>query len=145
MEKVDVGFETISFLVEELNRKINIEYDYIVGVGRGGFIPATLLAYKQDKKILAFGISTYDDNLSNSDIGNIYQPLNIPEDCKRVLVVDDICDTGNTFDIIRTLYSDKVQLFFSSLYVKQATEDKVNFYSTIVEDEVWLNFPWEYI
>lgn len=144
MEKKSVTYEYISFLVDLLEQRVGNDYDFIIGVGRGGLIPATMLAYKLKKKVIAFGINTYE-NMIQTDTYDIYQHITIPAKKSKVLVVDDICDTGNTFNIIRDVYSkeDHLQFEFASLFVRDKKSHLVDYYGLSVSEGIWLDFPWE--
>jgi hypoxanthine phosphoribosyltransferase len=144
MEKKQVSYEYISFIVDLLEQRVCKDYDFIVGVGRGGLIPATMLAYKLKKKVISFGINTYND-MVQSDKYVIYQPIPIPTKLSKVLVVDDICDTGNTFNIIKDIYGkeDNMDIEFASLFVKDSKSHLVDYYGLSVSDGIWLDFPWD--
>jgi hypoxanthine phosphoribosyltransferase len=144
MEKKQVSYEYISFIVDLLEQRVRTDYDFIVGVGRGGLIPATMLAYKLKKKVISFGINTYND-MVQTDKYVIYQPIPIPTKQSKILVVDDICDTGNTFNIIRDIYNKEnhLDIEFASLFVKDSKSHLVDYYGLSVSDGIWLDFPWE--
>lgn len=144
MEKKSVSYEYISFIVDLLEQRVRKDYDFIVGVGRGGLIPATMLAYKLKKKVICFGINTYDD-MVQTDKYVVYQPITIPTKASKILVVDDICDTGNTFNIIKDIYNKetRLQFEFASLFVKDSKSHLVDYYGLSVSDGLWLDFPWE--
>jgi len=144
MEKKQVSYEYISFIVDLLEQRVRKDYDFIVGVGRGGLIPATMLAYKLKKKVISFGINTYND-MVQTDKYVIYQPIPIPIKHSKILVIDDICDTGNTFNIIRDTYckEDNLDIEFASLFVKDSKSHLVDYYGLSVSDGIWLDFPWE--
>jgi hypoxanthine phosphoribosyltransferase len=144
MEKKTVSYDYVSFIVDLLEQRVRKDYDFIVGVGRGGLIPATMLAYKLKKKVISFGINTYDDTIQ-TDKYVVYQHITIPTKASKVLVVDDICDTGNTFNIIRDIYSKEKHLTFefASLFVKDSKSHLVDYYGLSVSDGIWLDFPWE--
>jgi len=142
MEKKSVNYDYVSFIVDLLEQRVSKDYDFIVGVGRGGLIPATMLAYKLKKKVIAFGIKTYDDMVQSAS-HTIYQPITIPTKKSKALVVDDICDSGKTFNIIRELYSKEINLEFASLFVRDSKSHLVDHYGLSVTEGVWLDFPWE--
>ena len=144
MEKKQVSYEYISFIVDLLEQRVRTDYDFIVGVGRGGLIPATMLAYKLKKKVISFGINTYNDMIQ-TDKYVIYQPIPVPTKQSRILVVDDICDTGKTFNIIRDIYNKEnhLDIEFASLFVKDSKSHLVDYYGLSVSDGIWLDFPWE--
>lgn len=142
MEKKSVNYDYVSFIVDLLEQRVSKDYDFIVGVGRGGLIPATMLAYKLKKKVIAFGIKTYDDMVQSAS-HTIYQPITVPTKKSKALVVDDICDSGKTFNIIRELYSKEINLEFASLFVRDSKSHLVDHYGLSVTEGVWLDFPWE--
>lgn len=145
MEKKSVTFDYISFLVDLLEQRVDKDYDFIVGVGRGGLIPATLLAYRLKKKVISFGISTYEDMIQAKEY-SIYQHITIPTKKSKILVVDDICDTGQTFSIIRDVYcseNDHLTFEFASLFVRDSKSHLVDYYGLSVSEGIWLDFPWE--
>ena len=144
MEKKTIGYEYVSFIVDLLEQRVSKDYDFIIGVGRGGLIPATMLAYKLNKKIMAIGIQTYD-NMTQSDEYVLYQNFTPPNKKVKALVVDDICDTGNTFNIINQLYSTNknIDLEYAALFTKDRSAKYVDYYGLSIADGIWLDFPWE--
>ena len=144
MQKKSVSYDYVSFIVDLLEQRVQKDYDFIVGVGRGGLIPATMLAYKLKKKVVSFGIKTYDDMVQTGKY-SIYQSITVPTKKSKILVVDDICDTGNTFNIIRDIYGKEkhLEFQFASLFVKDSKAHLVDYYGLSVSDGVWLDFPWE--
>jgi hypoxanthine phosphoribosyltransferase len=144
MERKLINYEYVSFIVDLLEQRVDKDYDFIIGVGRGGLIPATMLAYKLNKKVMSIGIKTYDD-MTQSDSYSLYQPLNVPDNKTKALVVDDICDSGNTFNIINQLYGDNknIDLHFAALFTKDKSSHYVDHYGLSIAEGIWLDFPWE--
>jgi hypoxanthine phosphoribosyltransferase len=66
---------------------------------------------------------------------------------KKILLVDDINDTGATFvNIMRNMLNDGVNLddvTLCALYQKNTSDIEVDVYGFIAGDD-WLVFPWEY-
>lgn len=144
MIKKSVSYENITFMVDQLAERVSVDYDYIIGIGRGGLIPATMLGYKLNKKVLAFGINTYNDQLQEDNFV-IYQQPDILKCTSKYLVVDDICDSGNTFSIFKKIYGEnKLHTFeYASLFVKDKASHMVDYYGFSVPEKTWLTFPWE--
>lgn len=144
MRKKSVSYENIAFMVDQLAERVKTNYDYIIGIGRGGLIPATMLGYKLNKKVLAFGVSTYNDQVQEDNFV-IYQQPDLLKNNSKYLVVDDICDSGNTFSIFKKLYGDnKLYTFeYASLFVKDKASHMVDYYGFSVPEKTWLSFPWE--
>ncbi len=109
------------------------EFDLIIGVSRGGLIPATLIAAKLDKLLLA----TYIDRENN-----VY--LDKPEwvKGKKVLLVDDICRSGLTLSKIKNLVeSARPKLIKTyTLFCLTKSAFRPDFTTLIEED---LKLPWD--
>lgn len=144
MQKRAVSYEYTSFIVDLLAQRVGVnDYQYIIGIGRGGLIPASMLAYKLNRKVLALGIATYNDTVQTDKVF-VYQPLVLPKIPGKFLVVDDICDTGNTITTIRSMYEDSDHVFeFASLFVRDSKSHIVDYYGFSVPENIWLDFAWE--
>ena len=124
-EKVFYSWEWLDKTVMELGEtilssKTNIEY--VTGVPRGGLIPAVMLSHYMNKKF-----KSYNEVIEMTN--NIRQ---------KVLVVDDISDSGET------LYKAETFGFqTATLTVRHSTIFIPDFYGERIEDDRWLVFPWE--
>lgn len=72
----------------------NKKYDYIIGVTRGGLIPATSISYKLNIPLITVKIQTRDHQAC--DIGDTANLTNTT----NCLLVDDIVDSGSTVKIL---------------------------------------------
>lgn len=120
--------------------------DYIVGVKRGGLIPAVVLSHKFNKPLIMMSCQLRDS--SDKEV-RLYEVEEVPND-KNVLIVDDICDSGITMSKIM------VQ-FFSNLFAPNNvrtcsliynTDQRfiVDYYSKEINRQIenrWIVFPWE--
>lgn len=131
-------------------RKTDFLPDAIVGVGRGGLIPATLLAYKFNVKALFnYTIQSYsDENLKTNDFVTFQEPgvdiCNYKH--KNVLVMDDLSDSGDT--LLHIVDKLKHQFFLervkvATLAIKTGTKFKPDYFVQEYPSNVWLSFPWE--
>ena len=145
MRKKSVSYENIAFMVDQLAERVKTNYDYIIGIGRGGLIPATMLGYKLNKKVLTFGVNTYNNQVQEENYIVYQQPDFLKSVRSSYLVVDDICDSGNTFNIFKNLYShNELYTFeYASLFTKDKSSHLVDYYGFSVPEGMWLNFPWE--
>lgn len=111
--KMFISWDDINILVDELCSTISksgAEIKSITGIERGGLIPAVMISHK----------------------------LNIPyvtKINKYTLVVDDICDTGETL-------KKTVAGFTATLHYKKTAIFTPDFYSKEVGTE-WIVYPWE--
>ena len=139
----DVDF--IANMVAESISKKNIEFDTIVALGRGGLIPGAILSYKLDiKNLQNLGINTRHRMDQHSET-LVYQR---PTITGNVLVVDDINDSGRTFEAVNSLikseYPDIGELLYCSLTTRYNTNFNENTISgKIINTSDWLVFPWD--
>ena len=89
--------------------------DYIVGITRGGNIPATIISNMTGIPCEAIKVSLRDDSKLESsgwlakdafgvvpiDEQEVYKSRFDPHKRKKILIVDDINDTGRTFNWIK--------------------------------------------
>ena len=144
MKRQQISYDSI---VEDIKQCVQTfqEYDCIVGIARGGVIPATLFAYQLNlKDIYITQLSSYDkDNKHTTLFEKV--PLNISDILnKKVLFVDDISDTGQTLNYIKQTYSKYTMdsKFYTCIY-KVKSIFKPDYYGKIVNEDTWLDFPWE--
>ncbi len=67
--------------------------DYIVGIARGGLIPAVLLSHRLDVPMRSVSWSTFHKEQMREHALDIAEDI---QEGKRVLLVDDILDSGRT-------------------------------------------------
>lgn len=74
--------------------------EMIVAVARGGMIGAQLLAYALDvRNVQLLRAESYDDELQRDEV-TVRSEIEIGG-CRRVLIVDDIVDSGKTLAAVR--------------------------------------------
>ena len=128
----------------ELIRENEIKYDYIVALGRGGLIPGAMLSYKLGiKNLQNLGINTRQEDGKYLET-LVYQR---PTISGNVLVVDDINDSGKTFEAVESLISKEYsvdQLTYCSIvkrYSSTFKKDTIQAVDTSIDD--WFVFPWD--
>jgi len=125
-----------------------IEYcDVILALGRGGLVPSTIISHHLDCKVFNFGLKSYIDKKSG-DIEIIQAPgikFNSTYREKKVLVVDDLSDKGNTLQFVKDYLDQHDFNFyrFATLYIKKSTKFTPTYYIDEFDDNIWLDFPWE--
>jgi len=137
--------DSLTNTVAESISKKNIKFDTIVALGRGGLIPGAILSYKLNiKNLQNLGINTRQEGGQYVET-SIYQR---PTITGNVLVVDDINDSGKTFEavnsLIKTEYPDIGDLMYCSLVNRYNTKfNKNNISGKIINTSDWLVFPWD--
>jgi len=176
MKKVFYSWAEVEGAVLDIARQLhkdNWRPDYIVGVTRGGLIPANLLSQYTDIKMHTLNVSLRDSNTSESNLWMAEDAFgyvdtdardyeHIPYTAariKNILVVDDINDEGNTIAWIKQdwqsgcLPNDErwdhvwgANVRFATLTTNMASKETVD-YSVWevnkVEEDCWLVYPWE--
>jgi hypoxanthine phosphoribosyltransferase len=145
-EKAFIEWSYVDHWVESIIKQINdreLEFDTIVGIGRGGLIPSTMISYKlKCAHLQNFGITTRhaEDTIINQR----------PSLSGNVLIVDDINDSGKTFEIVDSLinndkrYKNIKSLTYCSLikrYTSTFNKDTIEAIQTKLDD--WFIFPWD--
>jgi len=133
--------------------------DYIVGIGRGGLVPATMLSH-----YLEIPMHTLDVSLRDSRTGPTCNAW-MPEDAvkgMKILIVDDMNDTGATLKWIQQDWRTSIQgyakdtkrqdIFSNNVRIATLVDNEsskfnnVNYTSLEIDksiDDVWICFPWE--
>lgn len=117
-------------------------YDTILGLARGGMIPATVLSYKLEcNNLQQLGVRT-------RDVESI-QYYGSPNLTGHVLIVDDINDSGLTFSSVDDYikhhfdHNEIKSVTYCSLYQRYNSKFKTGVYGEVIENDDWLVFPWD--
>ena len=117
--------------------------DTIVGIARGGLTLAhTVSEGLNIRNVQTIRTELYDYTQKRDRI-SIFGECNF-KDAKRVLVLDDISDTGDTLkDVMNSLESDNPYIEFKSatLFYKKTSSYAPNFWMN--EATEWIDFFWE--
>ena len=116
--------------------------DVIVGLSRGGLTPGVMMSHWMEKPFKSIKAS-----LRDFPEWEDYLPRKTDE---RVLIVDDICDSGETFHKIRehinSRKENKVDVRFATLWWNNECNFKPHYFAQeIAKDSTntWINFCWE--
>jgi len=148
MEEHNVSYDEINFYARIIAKRLKDNVTHVVGLARGGLIPATVISYTLDKPLLSYGISSYEgtkktENFHLTQAINFYE-LSENNDDLHILVVDDICDTGDTMKEITTrLGLGAINYTTACIYTKEKHTDQLDHYGMVVPDDKWIVFPWE--
>jgi len=142
-----VDWEQVYGLLLELADKIKemgFKPDVIVGVSRGGWLPARVLSDLLDNPTLAnIRVGFYVDVYKTVSEPVITQPVSVSVKDKQVLVVDDITDTGKSLQLVwENLMTEAKDVKSVTLYHKAWSCFTPDLYAR--ETDAWIIFPWEY-
>jgi hypoxanthine phosphoribosyltransferase len=114
--------------------------DIIVGITRGGLLPALHLSHHLDRPMKTIQWQTRDaDKCEHNE-----EIQNYMDHDARVIFVDDINDTGRTFlEISKRYHGSRPNIRFTSLVKKQETNFPYASAALTLIDKRWIVFPWE--
>jgi hypoxanthine phosphoribosyltransferase len=118
--------------------------DIIVGISRGGWLPARVLSDLLDNPhIASVGAEFYVGVAEANCEPKLTQPISVSVLDKKVLIVDDVVDTGKSATLIKThLYAAGVkEAKILTLYYKPWSMVRPDYYGKETRD--WIVFPWE--
>lgn len=118
--------------------------DIILGIARGGLIPAGSIGYALSvKNCYMMNVEYYTDIDERLDVPVILPPYLDMVDLNdaNVLVVDDVADTGHTLQKVHEFVSDKVNSTrIAVLYEKPRSVIQCEY--VWKRTDKWINFPW---
>jgi len=149
MDKQPLSFYQINFLARTIASKFKKDnITHVIGLARGGLIPATIISYVLDVPLLSYGISSYKGT-TKTDEFKINQFIHF-NDLKskdidpHVLVVDDICDTGDTMQYIhKKIALAGIKAKYTTLFTKKKHRKFLDHYGVVISNNTWIEFPWE--
>ncbi len=118
--------------------------DVIVGVSRGGWFPARILSDLLDNpRIASVGAEFYVGLYETNSEPRLTHPVTVDVFDKRILLVDDVVDTGKSIVLIKGHLSRQgvKETRLLTLYYKPWSVIKPDFYGKETSD--WIVFPWE--
>tara|TARA_B100000524_G_C23522511_1_gene324665 strand:+ start:14 stop:463 length:450 start_codon:yes stop_codon:yes gene_type:complete len=121
----------------------NFTPEIIFSINRGGCIPGVYLSHAINVQHKVIDVQLRDD--TNSP--NLEPLTNIILVYNNILIIDDINDTGSTFNFIKKSFKNhNKKLYYASLIENKTSSFKVNFFGKIIDKSVdpkWIVFPWE--
>jgi len=161
MKKIYYTWQDVERQTQEILRQIQRDAwvpDYVVGLTRGGLVPANLISQYLEVPMECLKVSLRDDH--SQPESNLWMAEDAFEQ-RRILIVDDINDSGATLNWIREdwmssalpdnpkwteIWGDTVRV--ATLVDNEASASELTVSYTAVglnkaEEDVWIVFPWE--
>jgi hypothetical protein len=136
-------YEMLLNLAEKI-RKNNFKPDIIVGVSRGGWPPARVMSDLLDNPNLAnVRAEFYLGVAETKGEPTLTQPVSMTIAGKKVLVVDEVADTGKSLKLVKEHVIEKgaTEVKIATIYYKPWSIVKPDYYER--ETSKWIVFPWE--
>jgi uncharacterized protein len=172
MKKIYHTWQDIEAQTQEILRQIqasNWRPDYVVGLTRGGLVPANLISQYLGCRMETLKVSLRDGEQQETNCWmaedafgyNAHDPMCSDDGRKKILIVDDINDTGATLNWIRQdwmsscfatspvwegIWGHNVRV--ACLYDNESSQSELDVnYSAVsinkAAEDVWIVFPWE--
>jgi hypoxanthine phosphoribosyltransferase len=148
-----VSYDEYHNLIEKLAIKIfqsQWQFDTILCLARGGMRPGDILSRVFDKPLAIMSTSSY-----RADEGTVQGHLDIArfittpkgEIAGRVLLVDDLADTGHTLkavvNMLKTNYAPITELRTAVLWTKGVSDFKADYSVEFLASNPWIHQPFE--
>ena len=166
MSKVYYKQSTIQAWIHKIIRAMHQDQwrpDYVVGLTRGGLVPAVMLSHYLDVPMETLKVSLRDGG-ENGCESNLWMAEDAfgheMDEPKKILIVDDINDSGATLNWIRedwpsgcfptnpkwdTVWGNNVRtaVLINNEASDFKTVDYVGMSINKLEEPIWCVFPWE--
>lgn len=134
-----VSWEAFHRATKELARQLlGQNFTAIVAVSRGGLVPAAIIARELNIRVLdSICVASYQHDKQGS--------LSVLKDAaladsEQLLIVDDLVDTGETAKALRERFP---KARFVTVYAKPQGKPLVDNYVTDIEQDTWIQLPWD--
>jgi len=147
LKLLHTSWEDVERLSEKLAQKIiesGFEPDLVVAISRGGFDPARILCDQLGiRRLASVQVEFYSGVQDTAEKPRIVYPLNADVRGKRVLLVDDVSDTGDSLMLAKehVLAGSPGELKVATLHIKPWTSLRPDYHAS--ETEAWIVYPWE--
>lgn len=119
-------------------------FDAIVAITRGGLVPAAIVARELNIRVIeSVAVKSYDHQ-SQAGV-KVLKPisdqiLDLAKQGGKILIVDDLVDTGATARAVREMLPGA---HFATVYAKPKGREMVDTFITEVSQDTWIFFPWD--
>jgi hypoxanthine phosphoribosyltransferase len=121
--------------------------NFLVGIGRGGLVPAAFLSHRLDINMLSVDVSSGEAGFADELLVKLAGKLRAGQ---RILIVDDINDSGGTIAMLRAALAAEShgaeRLRVAVLLSNVRSRAEADYWSRTIDrktDKRWFVFPWE--
>jgi hypoxanthine phosphoribosyltransferase len=145
MDLLRISWDAIITYCDELAGRISdYKPEIIIGISRGGLVPARVLSDILDvKKVGVIGIVFYKKTGETMEEPEITQELSMDVQGKKVLVVDDVADTGKSLAVAKRYLEGKkpAEIKIATIHKKPESIVEPDYY--VRTTSAWIVYPWE--
>jgi hypoxanthine phosphoribosyltransferase len=125
-------------------RSADFKPDVIVGVSRGGWAPARIMSdLLENPEMANVKAEFYQGIAETKGEPSITQPVSVSVKGKKVLVVDDVADTGKSLALVREHLKEQgaADVKIAAIYYKPWSIVTPDWFER--KTSRWIIFPWE--
>jgi len=119
--------------------------DIIIAIARGGYTPARILSdYLGVMDMTSFRVKHYTSTHKVTE-ARIEHPLAADVNGQKILLVDDVSDSGDTFDVAIAHINqcaNPAEIRSAVLHHKIVSSYTPNYYTREVKEWHWITYPW---
>ena len=123
---------------------------FLIGIGRGGLVPAVYLSHATGLPTLSCDLSSQVKDFADEVLVRLAGRTLATGGGERLLFVDDINDSGRTIGLLRTALADAGatagSVRFATLIDNTVSAQRVDYAARRIDRTVtkdWYVFPWE--
>ena len=164
MKKIYYSWQDVQNQTQEILRQITLNSwrpDYVVGLTRGGLVPANLISQYLGCRMETLKVSLRDGEQQETNCWMAEDAFGYEKEKTNILIIDDINDTGATLNWIKqdwmsscfatspvweSIWGHNVRVAVLVDNESSSSDIKIS-YSAIdlnkAEEDCWIVFPWE--
>ena len=132
-------------LAENIRKTERAQFDCITGISRGGLALSRIMSDLLDiQTVMITGCEYYTDIGEKKKEPIITQKIRGKIAGKKVLVIDDVADTGESLRVIKSyIESKRPELVkIATIFIKPWCKMMPDYF--VSKTDSWIIFPWEY-
>ena len=150
--QVETGVSRLCLDIQRLSVKTHHDFQptLVVGLARGGLIPAVRVSHLLNLPFAALSYSSpkgMGDNVESGNTTSLVEVLSYWKhlECKNVIIVDDIVDSGHTMAFVAKMFAkNEWNVVTACLHLRETSVFTPTFaWQTITKDDPWIVYPWE--
>lgn len=137
--------------IKEIAKNIkedNYQPDMVIALSRGGFVPARVICDLMIiKDLVSVKVDHWGVTAAKDGKAHLRYPIDVDLTGKKVLIVDDITDSGESM-IIAKEFVEKLnpeEIRTAAIFHFKHSKFVPDYYSKELVDWVWVMWPWNYI
>lgn len=145
-----VSWEEIVSWARDLSRKVEesgYRPDVVVAIARGGFVPARLVCdFLMIENLISIQSQHWTEAAKVEEKAVIKYPYKLDLSNSKVLIVDDIVDTGDSVllakEFIRKNWNVSDVRVAVLQWISPVAKFRPDYYSVEVREWIWFQYPW---